>query len=327
MTVSRYVTHGVVLFIALALTGYTSMSHGLPASLSLRLGAVNAEGLIMGQGGSVGGVSMGRASTIVKPIAIPNRTPVSHTPVTYEVKGGETLKDLAARYGISTDSIRWSNFSALKNTGKDVSQGMTVVIPPVDGLVVTTQQGDSAMSLGNLYHVVPQSILDFNYLRSTDQDPIPAGKIIVIPGGTGPDFERPLSIRNASQGPAIPVAHGGSGGSSVISVGGTFSVASGNRFSYGFCTWYVYNRRQVPWLGNAWEWFGQAQSRGWATGQTPRAGAIYVSWESSFGHVAYVESVNADGSYVLAEMNYVRWNVVDHRVVRPGGVPLIGFIY
>jgi surface antigen/LysM repeat protein len=319
------VTHGVVLLIALALSGYASMTHGLPASLSLRLGAVNAEGLIMGQGGSVGRVSMGRASTIVKPIAIPNRAPVSHSPVTYQVRDGETLKDLAARYGVSVDSIRWSNFSALKNTGKDVNKGMTVVIPPVDGLVVTTQQGDTPISLGNAYHIGPQAILDFNFLRTSDQDPIPAGKVIVIPGGRGPDFEQPFGVRSASV--LTPVAHGGGGGSSVVSVGGTFAVASGNRFSYGYCTWYVYNRRQVPWLGNAWEWFGQAQARGWATGQTPRVGAIVVTWESSWGHVAYVEAVNADGSYTVAEMNWVHWNVVDHRTIRPGGVPLIGFIY
>ena len=124
-----------------------------------------------------------------------------------------------------------------------------------------------------------------------------------------------------------PVAHGGSGGYSIVSVGGSYPTRAGNRFSYGYCTWYVYNRRAVPWLGNAWEWFGQAQAYGWSTGQTPRVGAILVTWESSWGHVAYVESVNSDGSYTVSEMNFVRWNVIDMRTIRPGGVPLIGFIY
>jgi surface antigen len=52
-----------------------------------------------------------------------------------------------------------------------------------------------------------------------------------------------------------------------------------------------------------------------------------VTWESGYGHVAYVESVNADGSWVVAEMNWVAFNTVDRRLIRPGGVPLIGFIY
>jgi len=35
----------------------------------------------------------------------------------------------------------------------------------------------------------------------------------------------------------------------------------------------------------------------------------------------------ADGSWVVAEMNWVAFNTVDRRLIRPGGVPLIGFIY
>ena len=38
---------------------------------------------------------------------------------------------------------------------------------------------------------------------------------------------------------------GGSGGS------------CGNHFYYGYCTWYVANRRCIPWFGNAWEWYGR----------------------------------------------------------------------
>lgn len=323
MAFNRYVTHGVVLVLALALSGYASLSHGLPGGVNLRLGAVNAEGLIMGQGGQVGNVQLGRTSTIVKPVAIPKSAPVSHTAVSYEVRDGEKLKDLAGRFKVSTDSIRWSNWTALKNTSKDVVKGQKIMIPPVDGVVVTVQQGDTPMSLANTYHVDSGAIVDFNYLRTGDQDPIPAGTTIVIPGGKGPDFERPAAVRST----LLPVAHGGGGGYTVVSVGGSYPTRAGNRFSYGYCTWYVYNRRAVPWLGNAWEWFGNAQAAGFSTGQTPRVGAIMVTWESSWGHVAYVESVGSDGSYTVSEMNFVRWNVVDMRTIHPGGVPLIGFIY
>jgi surface antigen len=279
--------------------------------------------MIMGQGGQVGGVELGRLSTIIKPVAIPVSAPVSHAAIGYEVKDGETLKDLGSRFNVSTDSIRWSNFSSLKNTSRDVSKGMKIMIPPVDGVVVTGQQGDTPLSLANTYHVAPSAIVDFNYLRTSEQDPIPAGTVIVIPGGKGADFQRPAAVSTAS----LPVARGGNGGYSVVAVGGSYPVRAGNRFSFGYCTWYVFNRRAVPWLGNAWEWFGQAQSYGWATGQTPRVGAIMVTWESSFGHVAIVDAVNGDGSYTVSEMNFVRWDVIDQRTIKPGGVPLIGFIY
>jgi LysM repeat protein len=325
LPITRYVTHAVVLALALALSGYASLGHGIPGSLSLRLGAVNAEGLIMGQGGEVGGITMGRASVIVKPVAVPTSAPVSHTPITYEVKDGETLKDLAARFKVTTDSIRWSNFAALKNIGKDVSRGQKIVIPPVNGVVVTTQQGDTPMTLANAYHAAASDIIDFNYLRTGEQDPITPSTVIVIPNGKGPDFEQPAGVRTGST--LLPLAHGGNGGYSVVSVGGSYPVRAGNRFSFGFCTWYVFNRRYVPWLGDAWQWFGNAQAAGYATGQTPKVGAIMVTWESSFGHVAYVEAVNADGSFTVSEMNFVRWDVIDERTIKPGGVPLIGFIY
>lgn len=314
-----------MLVLALTLSGYATLDHALPPSLRLRLGETNAEGMVMGQGGQVGGVQLGRLSTIIKPIAIPSSAPVSHTAISYEVKNGESLKDIAARFNVSTSSIRWSNFSALKSMSKDVTAGMKIMIPPVDGVVVTTQQGDTPLSLGNLFHVDPSGIVDFNYLRTTEQDPIAAGTVIVIPGGTGASFETPGSSSSAAV--LLPAAHGGNGGYSIVSVGGSYPVRAGNRFSFGYCTWYVDNRRAVPWLGNAWEWFGQAQSYGWATGQTPRVGAIMVSWESSFGHVAIVDAVNPDGSYIVSEMNFVRWDVIDQRQIKPGGVPLIGFIY
>lgn len=322
MAVSRYVTHAVVLVLALALSGYASLDRNLPASLSLRLGAVNAEGLVMGEGGQVGGVQLGRLSTIVKPVAVPSDAPVSHAPVNYEVKNGETLKDLAARYKVSVDDIRWSNFAALKSTSKDVTDGQKILIPPVDGVVVTTGPNDTAASLAKAYRVTSDVILDFNYLRTTEADAIPAGRLIVIPGGRGPDFERLTSgVRSTYVG-----TYSGPG-YTVGPFTGSYTVAPGNRFPYGYCTWYVYNRKPVPWNGNAWQWYGNAQAAGWGTGQTPRVGSIMVTWESGFGHVAYVESVYGDGSWTVSEMNFRGFGIVDMRTIKPGGVPLIGFIY
>jgi surface antigen/LysM repeat protein len=321
VVVNRYVTHGVVLLVVLLLSGYASVGRNLPGMLNLRLGAVNADGLVMGEGGRVGGVEMGRASTIIAPVAIPVSAPVSHEAVTYEVKSGETLKDLAARFQVSTDDIRWSNLTALKSLTKDVSAGQKIVIPPVDGLVVVAQKGDTALSLSSTYHVASQAIVDFNYLRTSDQDPLPAGALIVIPGGRGPDL-------SPAPAPARTAGGVGTGGYTLGGFSGSYSVAPGNRFPYGYCTWYVYNRKPVPWLGNAIEWFGQAQAYGWATGQTPKPGAIMVTTESYFGHVAYVESVAPDGSsWTVSEMNFTGWGIVDTRTIRRGYAPVLGFIY
>lgn len=84
-----------------------------------------------------------------------------------------------------------------------------------------------------------------------------------------------------------------------------------------WCTDYVHSKRaDVPIYGNAgYSWINSARAQGKSTGSDPRAGAVAVT----NGHVAYVESVNADGSYVVSEMgwNYQAGNY-NKRTVSPG---------
>ncbi len=91
-----------------------------------------------------------------------------------------------------------------------------------------------------------------------------------------------------------------------------------------WCTDYVHSKRpDVAIYGNAgYNWIGSAQAAGKATGSAPRAGAVAVT----NGHVAYVESVNPDGSYVVSEMgwNYQAGNY-NKRTVQPGAFG--AFIY
>ncbi len=91
-----------------------------------------------------------------------------------------------------------------------------------------------------------------------------------------------------------------------------------------WCTDYVHSKRpDVAVYGNAgYNWISSAQAAGKSTGSAPRAGAVAVT----NGHVAYVESVNPDGSYVVSEMG---WNYkagsYNQRTVAPGSFG--GFIY
>jgi hypothetical protein len=105
-------------------------------------------------------------------------------------------------------------------------------------------------------------------------------------------------------------------------------AGGGGHFSFGWCTWYVSTKRYVPWMGNAIEWWPNAARMGFPEGSTPRAGAIMVTRESGYGHVAYVEAVDADGrGWTVSEMNFRGFGVVSSRHIRMGQVPLVGFIY
>ena len=105
---------------------------------------------------------------------------------------------------------------------------------------------------------------------------------------------------------------------------GNVSSGSPNAYGYGYCTWYVKNRRPDigGYWGNANQWYASAQAAGYNVGSEAQPGAIGVSFEGSAGHVVYVESVNGDTIH-LSEMNGAAgWNVVGER-----DAPESAFVY
>jgi LysM repeat protein len=270
---------------------------------------------MMNQGGDVSDIYLGRFTTIVKPLSIPSQVPMAHTPATYTVADGEDLPKIAAKFNLTIEEIRWSN-GILKDTDK-VTTGVKLSIPPTHGIVVAVHAGDTADSLAATYHVTATSIIDFNRLR-IDPNALPEGLELVIPGGRGPV----LTIKTEPHPNAVRWT-----GGSTVTLGAPIGPYVNPRFPWGWCTWYVSTRRNVTWLGDAYQWFGNAQAQGYPVGSAPQAGSIMVTWESGLGHVAYVESVGADGSWLVSEANYRGFGVTDQRLIKPGQVPLIGFIY
>ena len=62
---------------------------------------------------------------------------------------------------------------------------------------------------------------------------------------------------------------------------------------------------------------GQAAD-GYTVNNTPKAGAVMQTSQGAYGHVAYVESVNDDGSVKVSEMNYNGGpGVVSSRTISP----------
>lgn len=97
---------------------------------------------------------------------------------------------------------------------------------------------------------------------------------------------------------------------------------------FGQCTYYVYNRMaQVgtpigySMMGNAAEWPSYARSYGYSVSNTPTAGSAIVFQQGlagadpTYGHVAFVEAVNADGSLYISEMNVRGLNVISYRTI------------
>ena len=104
--------------------------------------------------------------------------------------------------------------------------------------------------------------------------------------------------------------------------------ASLNGGYFGQCTYYVFNRMaQVgtpighSMMGNAAEWPSYARSYGYSVSHSPSAGSAIVFQQGlagadpTYGHVAFVEAVNADGSLYISEMNVQGLNVISYRTI------------
>jgi len=269
-------------------------------------------------GRSVDGIGWSMSGSLVVP-ALPVTPPDTdkHADIVhYRAVDGDTLRAVAGKYGLSVNTLIWSNPTLVDH----LSAGQEVLLPPVDGVLVTVAASDTVASLAEKFHAESDAIIQFNLLRHPES--LVVGAYLMIPYGVGPE---PASVPQ-------PVAHTVSAGNRSWQVTPVYSGGGGG-YPFGECTWYVNSRRPAPWGGNAWEWWGRARAYGRPEGPTPRVGAIMVTWENPYwGHVAYVEQVYGDGSWLVSEMNFYGepgggWGRVGYRHIMPGTIPLIGFIY
>lgn len=227
----------------------------------------------------------------------------------------DTIQSLADRYGISQDTIRWAN--SLKSDS--IKAGTKLVILPVTGVLHTVKAGDTAETLAAVYQASAEQIIAFN---DVELNGLESGAQIIIPNGVKPAVK--TTTRSSSS----------SSSSSRFSFGGSV-LFSGNRYAFGYCTYYAFGKRAAAgrpigsnW-GNATTWAALARASGFAVDKSPRAGDVFQTsggW-GGYGHVGYVEQVNPDGSIFVSEMNYAGWNRVSSRTIDASQVGAFNYIH
>lgn len=212
---------------------------------------------------------------------------------TYTTVAGDTISSIAAKFGITADSIRWSN----NIKGDAVGAGVNLTIPPITGIAYKVQSGDTAASLAAKFRADQNKIIAYN---DAELSGLRIGELILIPDG--------------SKVPAVAA-------SSSVRWGGSATYGGYNGYDFGYCTYWVAKLRAqsgnpVPTnLGNAATWATRAAAMGLPTGTTPRVGAAVVTKTAGAGHVAYVTAVNGDGTITISEMNHKGWNKVNSRTL------------
>jgi len=219
--------------------------------------------------------------------------------VTYIVLEGENVDTIVDKFNgmVNSTTIRWAN--GLKDA--TVSPGVSLLIPVVDGVVYTVEDGASYDSIIEKYGSDVESI---NYYNEDIIDGVlPVGQKILLPNGTLPEKDRPEYVAPAPVVVRPSYSYGGTWANAGV-------MAAGNRYAYGNCTWYAYNRRIALGLpvgsfwGNANTWDVAARAAGMWVDGTPTAGAIFVQKSGYYGHVGIVEEVYWDsGTMLVSDMN------------------------
>lgn len=235
--------------------------------------------------------------------------------VVYTVAEGDDVNKVADIFGLKPDTIRWVN----NIQGDGLTVGVDVTILPVDGLVHRIQPGDTTTSIAEKYKASEAEIIKLNNIQNGQ---LTEGADIIVPGGTKPATEIEKKAEEAKQSKTsytatnVTVKNLGSSG---------YAVSGNNTYAYGYCTWHAANRRAaigkpIPnRMGNAISWAGRARAAGYAVDGNPQAGdVLYHKNVGGAGHVAYVESMNNDGSILVSDMNYNGgWGRVSYRTVTP----------
>lgn len=222
-------------------------------------------------------------SVIVKPQLVAGGGKSRNDIQKYVAVNGDTLASVATKFGVTSDSIRWSNGLTINN----IPAGKELLIPPRNGIVYKVAAGDTVDSISARYSSNKEQLIAFNDIELSG---LTVGETIVIPDGVKP--------AEAS------TSRGSSGGYAVSAINYTARYGN-NSYAPGFCTWYAASRVSVPsnW-GNANTWDNYARLSGWNVSGVPIAGAIFQTDAGWAGHVGIVEEVSPDGSQVrVSDMN------------------------
>lgn len=149
--------------------------------------------------------------------------------IQYVVQRGDHINGIAEEFGISLETIIWSNDRFYINA---LRPGFVLNILPVEGAMHSVQELTTVQELADLYQVDPYAIIDSDYNTLKDAVPesiIPIGYEVVIPNGTG--SREPIFWEPAGGVASSSTQTGTSGGAAIY--GGQAHFGSGQPGSCG----------------------------------------------------------------------------------------------
>ncbi len=269
--------------------------------------------------------------------------------ITYEVQSWDSFSSIAARYGISVNTILWANNFDNKKTLKPWEK---IKVPPVSWLVHTIASWDTLWAIARKYGVWENEILDQNNLMRGAL--LRRGDILMIPGAekkVEPPKQVVAQVPKSTPKTSTPAkssqntstratsssqwwySFATSAQSEYVETQGVYQLVKRKpqwTFYWGNCTWYVAQYKNVNWSWNANQWLRNAQAKWHPTGKNPWLWAIVVfQWRwynPTYWHVWIVIDVQAE-HIIISDMNYRKLNEVTVRKVPKTDPAIQWYIY
>jgi len=128
--------------------------------------------------------------------------------ITYVVKEGDTISEIAETFQINTNTLLWENQIGPRDF---IKPGQELVILPVSGVSHTVKRGETLNAIAARYKAKTEDILEVNHLA--DASELQVGKKIIIPDGIPPPPPTPIAAPSSGLAnlrdifkPAQPVA-------------------------------------------------------------------------------------------------------------------------
>ncbi len=200
------ISWGVTVFIVAALVGFgfwwIQIGSAAPASIPEATAASSASQPSLALPTSaasttISSFSIGRQLELKTNISDQTNTSV----VQYQVEMGDSLFAIAKQYNIKPETILYSNKASLDDNPENLKPGMTLTIPPVDGILYTWQSGDTLQKVADEFQAKVDDILNWpgNNLDLTNPQITP-GTVVMIPGGQRPLIDWTQFIPTISRG-------------------------------------------------------------------------------------------------------------------------------
>ncbi|MGW9856945.1 N-acetylmuramoyl-L-alanine amidase [Staphylococcus hominis] len=219
---------------------------------------------------------------------------------TYTVKSGDSLSSIASRYGTTYRHIMDLNglrsflifpgqTLTVSGTASSSSHTQSSSNSSGSSSYYTVRYGDSLSVIAWKYNTTYQNIMRLNGLNNFFIYP---GQKLRVSGTASSSSNTNSTSSSSNYYYNTPIFH------------------HRNLYDWGQCTWHVFNRRAQIGKGistywwNANNWDDAAVRDGYKIDYNPTVGSIAQSDAGYYGHVAFVERVNSNGSVLVSEMNF-----------------------